>query len=211
MRFVALRRASLLLVLLGCVAVGPAMGQEDPDDEVLLSGIHQSGGYGAPTVTVTSVNGEAAILTGGQGGWIINRQFVIGGGGRGLTTRPEAGSEGAVYDIQMGYGGLLLEYIGAPSRLLHAGGEVLIGAGGAQLTNGAAPDDDFGDDDEAIVDETSFFASEAGARLELNVTSFFRLGLSGGYRLILGSDLRGVSDADLGGPYGRLSFRFGSF
>lgn len=202
-------RRLVLLLFIGAWAVAPALGQDG--DEVLFDGIQQSGGYGAPTVAITSVAGEAAIVTGGQGGWIINRQFVLGGAGRGVSTRPTTPVDGDAAEVQMGYGGVLLEYISAPSQLVHLGGELLIGAGGAQLRDPDDVDPEPGPDDDDTIDETAFFASEAGARVEVNVTSFFRIGASGGYRLVVGSDLRGVSDADLGGPYGQLSFRFGSF
>jgi hypothetical protein len=208
-----MRRVLLLALILGVCAGLPAQAQApeegESDDEVLISGIEQSGGYGAPTVAVTSFNGAPAILTGGQGGWIINRQLVIGGGGRGISTRHDHTIDGQSGTLEMGYGGLLLEYIGAPTELVHLGGGALIGAGGAQLVRDLDGDEPY--DDGNTLASTSFFASELEGRVEVNVTSFFRLGLSGGYRLILGSDLQGVSDADLGGPFGRLALRFGSF
>jgi hypothetical protein len=45
------------------------------------------------------------------------------------------------------------------------------------------------------------------------VTSFFRIGLSGGYRLVSGGDLEkaAVSNDDLSAPYGQLSLRCWSF
>ena len=62
-------------------------------------------------------------------------------------------------------------------------------------------------------ERSAVFAAEVGARAELNVTRFFRIGLSGGYRLVSGADLEkaAVSGGDLSAPYGRLSLRFGSF
>ncbi len=62
-------------------------------------------------------------------------------------------------------------------------------------------------------ERSAVFAAEVGARAELNVTSFFRIGLSGRYRLVSGADLEkaAVSGGDLSAPYGRLSLRFGSF
>ena len=56
-------------------------------------------------------------------------------------------------------------------------------------------------------------AGEVGARAGLNVARFFRIGRSGGYRLVSGAALEkaAVSDGDLSAPYGQLSLRFGSF
>lgn len=205
-----MRRFILFVLIVGLGSVSPVVGQDTdaPEDNVLIGGIQQNGGYGAPTIALTAVNGDRAILVGGQGGWIINRHFVIGGGGRGLATDQRATLNGEPVDLQMGYGGALVEYIGAPSRIVHYGAEVLIGAGGAQLLDESSAGDP---DDADVLENTSFFASEVGGRLELNVTTFFRVGLSGGYRLIIGNDLPGISDVELGGPYGQLSLRFGSF
>lgn len=149
-------------------------------------------------------------MVGGQGGWIINRRFVIGGAARGLVTLPEADlitvPEREPPNVQLGYGGLLFEYIGAPSRLVHYGVELVVGGGSAQLI-----EEDYEPREDESLDRSSVFAGELGARVEVNLTSFFRLGLSGGYRLVSGSDLRGTSDGDLSAPYGQLSLRFGSF
>jgi hypothetical protein len=74
-------------------------------------------------------------------------------------------------------------------------------------------DADYDPRDDASLDRSAVFAAETGVRVEINVTRFFRVGLSGGYRLISGSDLErtAVSDDDLSAPFGQLSLRFGSF
>lgn len=202
-----MRRALFLALLVGLGSVSPVVGQENdsPQDDVLIGGIQQNGGYGGATLALTSFQGDPVVLAGGQGGWIINRRFVIGGGGRSIATRYGTTLNGRRVDFEMGYGGILFEYIGAPSRLVHYGGELLIGGGGARYFEEAT-----GDGDDSIA-SASIFASELGVRLEFNITTFFRVGLSGGYRLIVGSDFRGLSDTDLGGSYSQLSFRFGSF
>ena len=102
--------------------------------------------------------------------------------------------------------GLLLEYIGAPAQLVHYGAGIVLGGGIAQIVD--LPFDPQFDGD---LDQSAVFVAEPSARLELNVTTHFRLGLAGGYRLVQGSDMRGVSNTDLSGPFGRLSFRFGQF
>jgi len=198
--------AMTLLLSLGAVSSAYAQDGETPTDETLIQGIQSSGGYGAPTVALTSVHGEWAVLSGGQGGWILNRQFVLGGAGRGLATLPSTSVNGVEREIQMGYGGLLLEYIGAPSELVHYGLSAVIGGGSVQLVR-----DGYDHRDDEAFDQSALFVTEAGGRLELNVTSFFRMGVGGGYLFVSGSDVATVSDADLRGPYGELSLRFGSF
>lgn len=205
--FVSWKRQSLILALLFILAsTAPTFGQESPSDETLVRDLESSGGYGALTVAVTPIDGEARTIVGGQGGWILNRHFVIGGAGRGLAEPPNKRFNDRSAELQMGYGGLLLEYIGAPSELVHYGVGTVIGGGSAQLTP-----EDFDPQDDDSFDETALFVTEGGARLELNVTTYFRIGVTGGYRLVSGSDLQGVSDPDLSGPYGELSLRFGSF
>jgi hypothetical protein len=157
-------------------------------------------------------------MVGGQGGWVLNRRIVLGGAVRGITPRPAVDVQSPAPDgpasaqLQLGYLGLLVEYIGNPSSLLHYGAELVVGGGTVELVDdqafraGASLSED-------RFDRSGAFVSEVGARAELNVTRFFRIGISGGYRLVAGGGLEkaDVSDADLSAPYGQLSLRFGSF
>src|SRR4051794_928589 len=54
----------------------------------LLSRPFQSGGYGAPVVSYTRFAGTDSVLIGARGGWVLNHQLVIGGGGFGLARPP---------------------------------------------------------------------------------------------------------------------------
>jgi hypothetical protein len=112
----------------------------------------------------------------------------------------------------LGYLGLLIEYIGRPSSLLHYGTELVVGGGTVELVDDQAFRAGATVTDESF-DRSGAFAAEVGARAELNVTSFFRIGVSGGYRFIAGGNLEkaDVSNGDLSAPYGQLSLRFGSF
>jgi hypothetical protein len=211
----------LLTVAASSLGTAPSLAQEngEPRDETLFGGVQSSGGYGAPTVALTTLSGETAAMVGGQGGWVLNRRFVLGGALRGITPRPKvdlqnrSSGDPESAQVQLGYLGLLLEYIGAPSKLFHYGVEFVVGGGTVELVDG-----DAGFRAGAAVSDESFersgvFAAELGARAELNVTRFFRIGLSGGYRLVSGANLEkaDVSDGDLSAPYGQLSLRFGSF
>ena len=45
-------------------------------------------GFGAVTMDFGSVNGDLALMMGGEGAVLINRSFYVGFYGRGLTTQP---------------------------------------------------------------------------------------------------------------------------
>jgi hypothetical protein len=210
----------LLTLVASAFGTAPSLAQEheNPQDETLFGNVQSSGGYGAPTVALTTLNGETAAMVGGQGGWMLNRRFVLGGALRGIAPRPDVNlqnrspSDPGSAQVQLGYVGLLLEYIGAPSSLFHYGAEVVVGGGNVELVGDQGFQAGPSVSDESF-ERSAVFAAEVGARAELNVTSFFRIGLSGGYRLVSGADLEksAVSNDDLSAPYGQLSLRFGSF
>lgn len=191
------------VVLLLSIGIISAFAQE----ETLISGPIESGGFGGPVLKVGSFNGEAAILVGGRGGWIINHSFIIGGGGYGLANNVKAkvlGPYGERY-LNFGYGGLELEYVSNPDRLINYSFQTLIGAGG------------LGWRDEDIhtgmsnSDSDTFFIVEPGINATLNVTPYFRISGGVSYRYVSGVQSPASSNADLSGPSGVLTFRFGKF
>jgi len=195
-------RISGVVVLL-CVGMFSAFAQE----ETLINGSIENGGFGGPVLKMGSFNGEAAILVGGRGGWIINHSFIIGGGGYGLANNVKAkvsGPYGERY-LNFGYGGLELEYISQSDRLIHFSFQTLIGAGGLSWR-----------DENVRVgmrdsDGDSFFIVEPGVNATLNVTKYFRISGGVSYRFISGVQSPASSSPDLSGPSGVLTFRFGKF
>ena len=194
-----------ILVLLVFVAA-PVLAQE----ETLLKGKIESGGFGGPVVKFTEIKDEFGLFVGGRGGWIINHTFVIGGGGYGLATQNiEAdfvGSDGRRPHLQMGYGGLELEYIHNSNKLVHFSVQALIGAGGATYGNSDSNINDWNN-----FEDDAFFIAEPGVNVILNVATVFRIGFGAGYRFVSGLDLKGLSDEDLIGPSAVLTFKFGRF
>lgn len=183
-------------------------------DETLISGPVESGGFGGPMVKLTTINGENAVLVGGRGGWIINRTFVIGGGGFGLVTNVNAKTPDATGQkyLELGYGGLDLEYIRSSNELVHFSMNLLIGGGGVaykeeEMSTGHREMD-------------GFFVLEPGIHVNLNVTQFFRIALGATYRYVTGVDtpvdssgmrIPLTSNADLSGPSAVLTLEFGKF
>jgi hypothetical protein len=53
------------------------------------------------------------------------------------------------------------------------------------------------------------FAVQPTAGIEINVFRWFHVGLEGGYRFISDSNVEGLTDSDLSGPFGQATLRFG--
>jgi len=184
----------LAIVLLVLTAT-PVMAE----DEVLIRGIKESGGFGAPVVKFTQVNGQFGVIVGGRGGWIINRSLVVGGGGYGLAGSVNAEEINSDTKLGMGYGGLELEYIFASRKVVHFSVQGLIGAGGVRYQDSDASEGD------------AVFIVEPSLNLVLNVTKFFRLALGAGYRYIAGVDSADLDAWALNGLSGTVALKFGYF
>ena len=215
----------IFLLLAGALAFGQ---DEDAEEfKTIFGNDLKSGGYGAPELKVGPVNGESSLFLGGRGGWIIGHRFVLGGGGYGMTNNNTFMEDPAhkpsglpddstrVIKLDMGYGGLLLEYIAMPKKAVHLSFPVLIGAGGTNLgaryyvaqseylPEGVATYD--------YVENSGFFLVEPGVYLELNMTRFFRLTAGGTYRFVSGTDLVRLNDSNLSGFTFNFALKFGSF
>ncbi|MGD1044852.1 MAG: hypothetical protein ABR936_05935 [Bacteroidota bacterium] len=191
-----------LVSLLVIVFTFSALAQE----ATLINGEIESGGFGGPVLKVTSINGENAVMVGGRGGWIINHSFVLGGGGYGLVTDVKAKVTDSIHKyIEMGYGGVELEYIPSSNDLLHLSVGLLVGAGGIGYKR---EDDDMFN---ASHRNNSFFVLEPSVNANLNVTHSFRIAAGVSYRYVSGLKSIVSTNADLSGPSAILIFKFGKF
>ncbi len=199
------------LLMLSLFTVLPLTAQEE---ETLVSGPVESGGFGGPSLRITKINGETAVLVGGRGGWIINHVFMIGGAGYGLVTRNAAKTPGLLgeKDLDVGYGGLEMEYYVNPNDLIHGSVRLLLGGGGVAYREDVMAT--------SHRDMDGFFVAEPGVSINLNVTHFFRISAGASYRIVTGvdapTDILGhpaplTSNADLSGPSALLTLKFGKF
>ena len=194
---------NLIIILFVVILSYPAIAQ----DETLISGEVESGGYGAPIFKVGQITGTTGIFVGGQGGWIINHSFVLGGKGYGLVNNVDIeGSQNLKLDF--GCGGVLLEYIFSSEKILHVGINTMIGAGGVSYA-----EKDYSNDyeDEVDYNSSSFFVLEPGIYMVLNISSYFRIGAGITYRYVNGVEYKNLTNADLSGVSGEIVFKFGSF
>jgi hypothetical protein len=187
-----------LMFLLVAASALSASAQE----ATVLGGHVENGAFGGPALKVTSVNGENAVLTGARGGWIVNHSFVLGVGAYGLVTNVKANTTDPVHQyVDMGYGGLELEYVLRSNDLVHLSAGLLVGGGGME----------YEDDDRPDVSRLSFFVLEPSVSANLNVTRFFRVSAGVSYRYVTGLKSALSTDSDLSAPAAMVTFKFGKF
>jgi hypothetical protein len=168
------------------------------------------GGYFSPVVKFSPVNDDLGVLVGGRGGIILNRTLAIGFGGYGLVSYVEALNRGPLGEryMEVGYGGLDIEYILNPNDLVHFSFSTLIGGGGV-LFNERSWGSDYWEDYDHDVD--GFFVVEPSMNVDLNVTSFLKTSVGASYRFVSGLKSDASTNGDLSGPSFMISFRIGKF
>jgi len=190
-------------------SIARAEGTEQAD-QVMLPGDVTHGGYGGPVVKFTTMTSEAAVLVGGEGGWIINHSLIIGGAGYGLATvhgaPPELSPPLGRSTLQFGYGGARLAYVIRPHDLVHVTLAALVGGGGYTILTHNDLRDDY-----QTHNSRAFFALEPEAQVEANVLKWLRVGLGVSYRYIGTEAVAGLSSSDLSGPAGMVVIKAGAF
>ncbi len=171
------------------------------------------GGYGGPQASATSIDGNAELLFGGRGAFLIDGKIAIGGGGYGLVTKlkPAHGVPLDTFDrLEFGYGGLDLDFIIVPDAILHGFVGCTFGAGSINLHQkydlyDDTPMEDLYDDSR----HDNFWLIEPRAGAELNVTTFFRLCLYGSWRFVGDVELYNYQNSDFSGANAGIFLKFG--
>ena len=96
--------------------------------------------------------------------------------------------------FRLRHNGLSLAYAPNSNKLLHPRFGVYAGGGRLEIE---------GDGRDRVFGVTPSIGAE------LNIASWFRLGLEGGYRFITDVDARGLDSADFSTPFAQIQLRFG--
>jgi hypothetical protein len=186
------------------------------DEEVksLLGKGNDLNGYGQLDMKVTDVKDNRVLITGAQGGVLVNRRYFVGLAGYGIATEVQFdGMVGAVekpLNLHGGYGGMVIGGMVGSKEVIHLVFPVFLGAGSLDVS-----DKDYftnnPSDAEFTIERSAFMVIEPAAQIEFNITEHFRLAAGMSYRYVTGTELRNVSDADLSGGAVTVSFRFGRF
>ena len=185
----------LLFALVLVVSAAGLEAQENDIQTLFGSGTRISG-FGGPTMSFTSINGEFAHMMGGGGGVLLG-DFFIGGYGEGLTNSIIAGGN----RISFGHGGFWTGYSFMADRAFHPCLSTQIGWGNLSQR----------DENHFNLSEDNIFVINPALELEMNFTRFFRLGVGVHYRFVSGVNTSTLTNADFSGPGASLSFKFGWF
>jgi hypothetical protein len=112
---------ALLIALPVAAAAQPPTGGPMTIERI-HDGLAVSGG-----VKITDVDHSTGALVGGEAGWMIDNTFLIGGGGYWLAD--------SSHDREMGYGGLVLQWLSGAGSRFGYGGKALVGGGEATLSD----------------------------------------------------------------------------
>ncbi len=190
----------------------PAMG----DEQTLLSGKVDHGGFGGPDWKVTKIYGDTGLMAGGKGAWIIDHKMFIGGGGYGLVNDIPA----PVADrfLNFGYGGVVVGGIIGSDKVAHLCVSALIGGGGVNYRkhwedmNGHYNGNYYYDNsDPDFISNDNFFVIEPGVDFELNVARFMRVTFGVSYRIVNGLQEKDLKNSDLSGVSANVMLKFGKF
>lgn len=210
----------LLIVLIFCFN---SYAQEEKEMKTLFGDGKIIGAFGSFDIKTGPVRDNINLFLGGHGGIIFNSNFYVGLGGYGLSTIENFNGEdpnvlesdtvnrNVNIDMSMGYGGIILGYTIAPNSIIHVDFPVLIGAGGVRLGDNEVSiyNQDF--PVSPLVENSAFFVVEPGLNVEINLASFCKMGIGGGYRYVYGTDMLNVSDNDLSDWTANFSLKFGKF
>lgn len=189
----------LILISLGLFHQAQAQKQE-----TLANSGRIQGGFGALLFPFSQADGHSGAGA-GAGGAIIVNDFFIGGYGQGESFDRHR-YNGRNYFVGLNSGGIWLGYTYPSHKVLHLYTSMKIGWGSATLNR----DDNDPFDNDQINDGVVVLNPEIGA--ELNILRWFRLGITGGYRLVGGlNTLPGYASNDFNSPTLALTLRFGKF
>ena len=197
-----------LFCLLFIFIISDAYAQKDSSG--ILGKTSGSGYFITPTYKITSINNQSSSLLGGNAGWVINfpskNSLEMGGGGYVLLNAVETGvtkDSGQQLYLTMGFGGLYLELIHHTNQQIHISGSILFGAGGVNANIKGVNQYNY--------ESSQYTIIEPGIHINYNISNFVRLGAGIDYRLITGTNMKTVSDANLSGVSGVINLKFGKF
>lgn len=187
---------------------------------LLRNGGRPTGGFFSPTVRVTEVNEQTAMMIGAQLAVVLGHQFNVGLVANVMLSEVELygfSPQPPQYYLpppprflEMGYAGLLLEPVFFDKSLVHFTVPTVVGVGLGSRNYYRVWESGYYD--YQMHKSDLFFVLEPGVNLEVNIARPLRLFAGGAYRFVLDSDLMyEKSDAALSGFSLNIGLKAGWF
>lgn len=190
------RPVQLLLALL-VLGLGSLQAQH----ETLFNNTRVVGAFGGP-ITEYGLSNDLNSSVGGGGALVINN-FFVGGYGLAGVDFDKLYEDGEVDVLDIGHGGFWFGGTFQPYRLLHLYGSARIGWGAINIDL---------DDGTPYRDLDKIFVATPEIGVELNLTRWFRVAGTVGYRHVAGvNESNGLKGDDFSGAIAGVTLRFGWF
>ena len=215
----------IVLFVIATVLCYVAIAQEGDEFQTIFKNFKISSvrGFGGPSMSFSTIDGQFVHFMGGGGAVILNDKFFFGGFGSGTTNlvnakdyytgTPEV-NRYEDFRVEMDYGGFWLGYIFGGKNPIHPIIHLQTGWGNVHLSEDVIDNNDFPfgySGSSTTIYSSGIFVLNPVVEMEMNITKFLRLGIGANYRLVYGLDLNGYANNDFAGPGGFLSFKFGWF
>jgi len=154
---------------------------------------------------ISTVNGQAAMISGFRANWIVNGSLHIGWASYDLTgtsiDAPFTYNEEPVC-MDLAYRGLHTGWTFNSKKLVHWGISGFVGWGDVRFSQ---PESD------KSWKEDYFAVMRPSVSCELNIVKWMRVNISAAYRFALGVTAHGMDNTDLSGATAGITLRFGRF
>ena len=166
------------------------------------------GFYLGANVNYGMIADEHALIVGGRLGFIANHHLAMGVMARGVySPQDQEVSGGPDYFATGGYGGVFVEPILFPKKLVHVTFPVSLGAGAFGRVAY-----DFEDEPTANEEDWDLVVFlEPGVNIEYNVANWIRIGAEANYRLVGDYEIESFRNGDFDGISAGISLKIGWF
>lgn len=179
----------LSLVCFLCLITAALFGQREETLFGRAGGL--SGAWGAPVYNYSQFGDDWIFIRGGYGGLEFGRSLFLGWGE--FRSKEDINIEGAD-PFRFRYGGLFLGVAPNAYRSVHTRFNLLAGGGRLDLKDGG---------------RDRVFVMQPSAGMEINFFQWMRMGVEGGYRFVLDSDLPNLNSGDLSTLFFQVDLKFG--
>lgn len=198
-----------LLFLLLAVALQPSFAQDSTKTLFKNKNLEKFGFFGRGGVQYSQIADNAALPFDGHMGLSFDQRWRIGMAFEALMNNIKVNNNALVAPYtrmrwQYSNFGGFVEYAFMPKRLISVSPGLFLGYG----TISKHPLDGPNLDIDGDVDDSRYFVFKPYLNINLNITRFIGLYVSGGYRLSTGEVTQGITNSQLSGPFGAIGLKF---